>query len=256
MIVNDIVQTDLDLAAMAAPFPIEGQNAQVPVILEISGPDLVASAVKDVATAEIYVYAFDEDGIVRDSLFQRMKLDMTKVGDRLREGGVKFYGTLSLPPGKYAVKNLVRVAETDRKGYQRLNVDVPAHGDVSLLPPIFFEEPGAWVMVKAASKNETAPPYPFVLDGESFIPAARASLRKGEPRLFTVWVYNAAPDELTWEIAPEAKLVSESKPDGGDVTKLVFALERVPAGVNELGVTIRKKGSTDERRVSVPIFPR
>jgi hypothetical protein len=216
----------------------------------------VESAVKDVATAEIYVYAFGEDGIVRDSLFQRMKLDMTKVGDRLREGGVKFYGTLSLPPGKYAVKNLVRVAETDRKGYQRLNIDVPAQGDVALLPPIFFEEPGAWVMVKAPSRKESVPPYPFVLDGESFIPAARANLRKGEPRLFTVWIYNAAPDELTWEIAPEAKLVSESKPDGGDVTKLVFALERVPAGVNELGVTIRKKGSSDERRVSVPIFPR
>lgn len=258
VIVNDIVQTDLDLAAIAASFPVEGKNAQVPVIMEISGADLVKNAVNDVATAEIYVYAFGEDGIVRDSLFQRMKLDMTKVADRLREGGVKFYGTLSLPPGRYAVKNLVRVAETDKKGYQRLDVTVPAEGDVSVMPPIFFEEPAAWVMVKAASKSAGAGavPYPFVLDGESFVPAARASLRKGEPRLFTVWVYNANADELTWEIAPEAKLVSESKPDGGDVTKLVFALERVPAGVNELGVTIRKKGSTDERRVSVPIFPR
>jgi hypothetical protein len=38
------------------------------------------------------------------------------------------------------------------------------------------------------------------------------------------------------------------------VTKLVFALERVPPGTRELGVTIRKKGSVDTRRVSVPIY--
>jgi hypothetical protein len=111
-------------------------------------------------------------------------------------------------------------------------------------------------MVKGSSNDKTNAPYPFVFDGESFVPAARANVRNGEPRLFTLWVYNAHRDELTWEIAPHAKLVSESRPDGSDVTKLLFALERVPSDARELGVTIRKKGSSDERRVTVPLFPR
>ena len=253
IIVNDIPQSDIDVAAISAAFPTDKEKSQVPVILEISGADLVKHARNGVATTEIFVYAFDDEGLVRDALVQRMRLEIDKVGDRLHQGGVKFYGTLSLPPGHYAVKSLVKVAESDKKGYQRLNVSVPGAGDVAVLQPFFFEEPGEWVMVKGGSNDRSNAPYPFVLNGESFIPAARASLRKGEPRLFTVFVYNAEPDELTWVIAPEATLVSET---GGDVTKLVFALERVPAGAKELDVTIRKKGSSDERRVSVPIFPR
>jgi VWFA-related protein len=255
VIVNDIPQDDIGLAAMATPFPTPDGKAQVPVILEIDGADLIANAKNNAATAEIFVYAFDEDGLVRDSMFQRMRLDMTKVADRLRQGGVKFYATLSLPPGKYAIKNLVRIAETDKKGYQRLDVSVPSADDVAVLQPLFFEDAGQWVMVKGGSSDKTNAPYPFVLDGESFVPAARASVRKGEPRLFTVWVYNAQPDELTWEIAPAAKLVSESRPKGSDVTKFVFALERVSADTRKLDVTIRKKGSSDARRVTVPLFP-
>jgi VWFA-related protein len=251
VIVNDVVQTDVDIAAIAAAFPTDGANSQVPVIIEISGADLIRHARGNRASTEVFVYAFDEDGLVRDSIFERINVDVGKAGERLRDSGIKFYGTLSLPPGRYAIKNLVRVAESDRKGFQRVDLDVPAADDVAVLQPMFFQEPGGWVMVKGASKQNAA--YPFVLNGESFIPDARASLRAGEPRLFTVWIYNAAPDELTWEIAPEAKLVSESKPDGEEVTKLVFALERVPADVKELGVTIRKKGSGDARKVSVPI---
>jgi len=254
VIINDIPQTDVDLAAIAMPFPTTGDRSQVPVILEISGDDLLKQSAKQSVTAEIYVYAFDEEGLVRDALFQRMHLDLAQIGERLRGGGVKFYGTLSLPPGRYAIRNLVRVAETDAKGFQRVNVVVPAADDVAVLQPLFFEEPGGWVMVKGGSNDATNAPYPFVLDGQAFVPSARANLRSGEPRLFTVWVYNAHPDELTYEVAPEAKLVS-STPDA-EGTKYVFALERVPAGARELGVTIRKKGSTDERRVTVPIYPR
>ncbi len=254
VIVNDMVQDDIDVAAMATPFPTSSEKAQVPVILEISGADLLKNAKNNIATTEVFVYAFDEDGLVRDSMFQRLKLDMTKVGDKLRDGaGIKFYATLSLPPGTYAVKNLVRVAETDKKGYQRVDVTVPGVNDVAVLKPMFFEEGAQWVMVKGGSNDKTNAPYPFVLNGESFVPAARASLRKGEPRLFTLWVYNTNGEELTWVIEPEAKLVSESKPDGSDVTKLLFSLERVPANTRALDVTVRKKGSSDERRVSVPL---
>jgi VWFA-related protein len=246
VIVNDIPQDDIGVHALAAAFP----GGRVPVVLEISGPDLVKHAKNDRATTDMFVYAFDEQGIVRDSLFQRMTLDIAQAGPQLRGSGVRFYGTLQLPPGRYALKSLVRVSESDRKGFQRVDLDVPAEGDVALVRPLFFAEAGNWVMVKAARDDPKAP-YPFILGKDAFIPAARATLRPGEPRLFTVFVYNAASDELTWEIAPSAKLVSESA--GEDVTKFVFALEQVPPGAKELAVTIRKKGSTDARTVSVPI---
>jgi hypothetical protein len=53
-------------------------------------------------------------------------LDVAQLGAQLRDSGVRFYGTLQLPPGKYALKSLVRVSETDRKGFQRVDLEVPA----------------------------------------------------------------------------------------------------------------------------------
>ena len=247
IIVNDIPQIDVGMHALAAAFPRDG-GALVPVVLEISGADLVKHAKNDRATTDVFVYAFDENGIVRDTVNQRVTLDIKQVGDRLRETGVRFYGTLDLPPGQYALKALVRIAETDRKGYQRVDLLVPDEDDVALVRPLFFAEPGNWVMVKSAGDEE---PYPFVLNQDTFIPAARATLRKGEPRLFTVFIYNADPDELTVETAPDAKLVSEARGDA--VTKLLFALEKFPGDARELAVTIRKKGSGDARTVTVPI---
>ena len=250
VIVNDIPQDDIGLHALAAAFPRQGEKAQVPVVLEIAGPDLVKHAKNNRATTDMFVYAFDEQGIVQDSIFQRVTLDVTQVGEQLRGSGVRFYGTLWLPPGKYALKSLVRVSETDRKGFQRVDLEVPAEGDVAVVRPLFFAEAGNWVMVKA-TRDDPKAPYPFILGEDAFIPAARATLRKGEPRLFTVFVYNAGSDDLTWEIAPEAKLVSATSAD--EVTKFVFALEQIPADVKELAVTMRKKGSSDARTVTVPI---
>jgi len=251
IILNDIDASDLDVAAIAAPLPAVGDKAQVPVIIEISGPDIIRAARNNVASTDIFLYAFDEEGIVRDQLHQRMKFEIASAGEKLKAAGVKFYGTLHLQPGRYAVKTLVRVGESDKKAFHRIDVNVPAAGDVAVLQPFFFAEAGEWVMVKGDSRQQGTTPYPFILNGQSFIPAARATLRKGEPRQFTVWVWNARPDELSWEIAPEAKLVSET--ESSTMAKFVFELADVPPNTSELGVTIRKKDSNDERRVAVPV---
>jgi VWFA-related protein len=246
VIVNDVPQDDIGLHAMAAAFP----DGQVPVVMEISGPDLIRHARNNRATTDLFLYAFDEQGIVRDSIFQRITLDVSQAAKQLEGAGVRFYGTLKLPPGPHVVKSLVRVSESDQMGFQRVELDVPADGEVSMLRPLFFADSGGWVMVKA-TRDDPSAPYPFVLGQDAFIPAARAALRKGEPRLFTVFVYNADPKELSWEIVPAATLVSETK--GDTVTKFVFALEKVPADARELAVTLRKKGSADARTMTVPI---
>jgi VWFA-related protein len=250
VIVNDIAQDDVAFAAMAAAFPGDGERGQVPVVLEIAGKDLVRHARNNRATTDVFVYAFDEAGIVRDTLVQRVTLDILQAGERLRETGVRFYGTLDLPPGKYAVKTLVRVAESDRKGFQRIDLEVPSPKDVAVVPPLFFAEPGNWIMVRAVGDDRKVP-YPFVLGEDTFIPAAHATLRRGEPRLFTIFVYNADADELEWETTPPSKLLSEARSD--DVTKYLFALESFPADLRELAVTIRKKDSGDVRRVTTAV---
>ncbi|HKO57142.1 MAG TPA: VWA domain-containing protein [Thermoanaerobaculia bacterium] len=229
IIINDIPQEDVHLRALATPFPTASKKWQVPVVLEIEGADLLKDAKGKLVTAEIFVYAFDEDGTVRDSLFQRMGLELDKVGEKLRAGGIKYYGTLSLDQGKYAIRSLVRIAENDRKGFARTDVVVPFGTDVMVSPPVYLADPGQWLMVKGASHDESKAAYPFEIHGDTFIPTPAPR------RQFAVFVHHLDPDEVAYTTAPEAKLLAKEKMDGG--TKLVFE----SAAAAPVTVTVTKK---------------
>lgn len=215
VILNDIPQEDVRLHALATPFPTTSKKWQVPVVLEIDGAGLIKDAKGKLVTAEVFVYAFDEEGTVRDSLFQRMGLELDKTGDKLRAGGIRYYGTLALGEGKYAVRSLVRVAESGRRGYARTDVVVPFGNDVMVSPPVYLAQGGQWLMVKGASHDETKAAYPFEIHGDTFIPTAVPQ------RQFAVFVHHLDPDEVAFTTTPEAQLLAKEKMDGG--TKLVFA---------------------------------
>lgn len=251
VIVNDVPQDALHLSALSASFETSSDNAQVPVILEVNGSDIASAAKGNIATVELFTYAFDNEGHVRDSMYQRVALDLNKVGSALRSSGIKYYATLSLPPGKYAVKNLVRVVEGDKKGYARTDIVVPGKDDVTVSQPFFPEEGKTWIMVKGGSHDKTNAPYPFQISGESFVPSASVHVKDGEARKFIVFVDNASPDEMTLATTPQAKLVSEVRTTTG--SKLVFELGKVAPAVSMLNVTVKKRGSDDARSASVPI---
>jgi VWFA-related protein len=249
VILNDIPQDAIHVASLTAGFPTTGATSQVPVILEISGADILKAAEgKPAVTAEIFVYAFDDDGLVRDSMFQRVGLDLQKVGAQLSTSGVKYYATLALPAGHYAVKTLVRIAETNTRGFVRSDLHVPRAGDMAISQPFFYEDGAKWVMVKGPSHDKTNAGYPFEVNGDAFIPSAAVRLT-GQPRKFALFVYNATPDEMTWDLAPQAKLLSQLGSATG--SKLVFQLDGATAA--PLNVTVRKKGSADERKTSIPL---
>jgi VWFA-related protein len=249
IIVNDIPQDDVRVAAFAAPFPAGNGTSQVPIILDINGADLTKEARGNMAGAEVFVYAFDDEGVVRDRLYQRLTFDMKKVGDRLKSG-VRYYGTLVLPPGSYAIKSLVRAGEPDKKndtekrGYARTNVIVPKAGAVAVLPPIPIDEQPKWLLVKAADRGGVGA-YPFELNGQNFIPSATASNK------VALIVYGASANELTWETTPKTKLLGTIPIPGG--TKLVLQLDD-PAQVSTLQVTVHKKGVPEAQTSSVAVL--
>jgi VWFA-related protein len=249
VIVNDIPQDDIHVAAFAAPFPAGNGTYQVPIILDITGADLMKEARGNTAAAEIFVYAFDDEGVVRDRLYQRLTFDIKKVGDRLKTG-VRYYGTLVLPPGSYAIKSLIRAGESEKKnenekrGYARTNVIVPKAGAVAVLPPIPIDEQPKWLLVKPADRGG-ATAYPFELNGQNFIPSATASNK------VALIVYGAAPNELTWETTPKTKLLGTIPIAGG--TKLILQLDD-PAQVSTLQVTVHKKGVPEAQTSSVAVL--
>jgi len=249
VIVNDIPQDDVHMAAFAAPFPAGDGNSQVPIILDINGADLEKQARGSMGTAEIFVYAFDAEGVVRDRLYQHLSFDLKKVGDRLKNG-LRYYGTLILPPGSYAIKSLVRAGEPNEKkndekrGYARTNVIVPKPGEIAVLPPIPIDEGPKWLLVRGTERGIAAS-YPFELNGQNFIPSATASNK------VALVVYGAAANELTWETTPKTKLLGTIPIAGG--TKLVLQLDD-PAQATALQVTVRKKGAANAQTSSVALL--
>jgi VWFA-related protein len=247
IIVNDIAQSDVRMVALAAAFPDKSGKAQVPVILEADGNDLVKDFRGSTMPVEIFIYAFDSDGVVRDRVYQKLSLDLKKVGDRLRSAGLKYYGTLSLPPGTYAVKSLVRTGETERRAYTRTDLVVPTPNEVAISTPVPIDEAPKALMVKAPSSNES---YPFQLNGQQFIPSS-AGHKSGGSQRFAVFIYGATADEITFETTPKTKFLGHAK--GTDGTVLVLQLDPADATTANLDVTVRKKGVAEAQKTSVPV---
>lgn len=248
IILNDIPQNDVHVAVLAAPFTATGANAQVPVILEIDGMDVLRDLKSNNAAAEVFIYAFDADGMVRDRVYQKIGIDLKKANEKLRSAGIKYYATLMLPAGTYAVKALVHVPETDRKGYARADIVVPKEGDTAVSQPIFVEDAPKWVMVKNTTHASDAP-YPFMLGGQMFIPAVSPHVKSGEAKKFAVFVLNAKPNEVTFDSNPNVKFLGASS--AATTTALVMEMAKIDPSLATLDITVKAKGTSQKSSTAI-----
>lgn len=238
IILRDIPQNGVHIEALATAFPAAGELASVPVVIDIDGADLLKAAKGNDIAAEIFVYAFDEQGAVKYRVYERLALDVAKVGDKLRRHGVKYIANLGLPAGKYAVKTLVQLGATGQRGFARNDVVVPKSGETVLLAPFVLDDPNAWLIVRGAEHGGGSD-YPFQVNGEPFVPSAAGHPPAGAVRKVAVFVCNAQPEELTWETTPPATLLAQIKSSAS--TKLVLQLDDRAAP--RFGVTVHKNGA-------------
>ena len=235
-------------------------RSQVALFVEINGEDLLRNATK-AAPADIFVYAFDEQGVVRDRAYQRINVDPAKASAAVKQNGVKYFATLALPPGRYAIRTLVTLPETQRRGFSRTELLVPGAKDMAVLPLLFLDKPGQWAMLKGVQHDAAA--YPFQLDGEPFVPSAAPQLHASEEREFVLFLYNASAEDVMMQ-ATVTDAEGKTRPAqpslarqilGEGVTKLVFQYDPagLPAGAATLDLTLHKKGSSDLHRASIPL---
>ncbi|MEA2693866.1 MAG: hypothetical protein QOJ16_3253 [Acidobacteriota bacterium] len=190
-------------SVLAAAFrPAAGAAAYVPVLIEVDGPGLLANQPGDVVPTEIYSYALDGAGAVRDFFSQNLGLDLVKVGPQVKQGGLKFFGHLDLPAGDYSLRVLVRNGKTGAYGLKVVAVKVPAFAQAGpfLLPPFFPEPPGRWLLTREAQRGAVAAgqevPYPFMMREEPYIPASRPVLGAGRDAKLSLVVYNLGEGEV------------------------------------------------------------
>lgn len=215
------------MGVLAAPFRVAGDRAYVPVVVEVNGSALMNGSQGTTLPTEIYVYAMDSGGAIRDFFTQNLGLDLGKVAPALRQSGLKFFGHVDLPAGQYSLRVLVRNSATGAYGVRAVPVAVPAFAQPLpvLLPPFFPEPRGKWLMVREAPRGEqkSAPPYPFMARQEPYIPASLPSLASGVPAAVSLVGYNL----------PAGALKAEAR---------VVAMDGKDLGAGELKVGEREQG--------------
>ncbi|HEY6051337.1 MAG TPA: hypothetical protein VIZ58_08800, partial [Thermoanaerobaculia bacterium] len=183
----------LALSMIAAPFPAERGRATVPVILELPGPALLAGADGPQVPVQLFAYALDTTGVMRDYTTQDMTLDLARIGPALQSGGIKYYATLSLEPGDFVIRAVARNLLSGRTGNAAASLTVPSTpaGAAFLSPPLFEAAAEGWILVKKPPPaGQPSPEYPFFVGRETFIPAAAPVLDPEKEARFALVTYN------------------------------------------------------------------
>ncbi len=259
---------EIETAILAAAFEVSGGKAYVPVLVEVGGQSLVAGMKEGVAPLEIYAYAMDEQGTVRDFFNRKIGLDAAQAGPTFKQTGFKYWGHLDLNPGRYAVRVLVRNDATGKEGLAVAEVVVPeSGGDGVLSAPLFPEAQGAWVLGREEeAEQRKGVPFPFLQDGEPFIPAAAPRGEPGRAAPFNLVAYNlgdgarsAACSVLDAVGQPvtggcEVALADGAKGRPGQARlQGTFTPGRLAKGDYLLLVTIKNAGNGNEHQSSIPL---
>ncbi|MCP3957677.1 MAG: VWA domain-containing protein [bacterium] len=266
LIVGGLDGGAIDTAVIASPFAASGGRAYVPVFLEIDGLSLSAAVPGDSLNADIYAYALDGDGRVRDFLGHSMTVDMGQVRPMLERGGMKFYGHFDLPAGQYTLRVLVRDRQGGLYGLSTFDLRVPdfAEAEPAALPPFFVEAPGKWMMAREElAEGEELPAFPFMADGQPFLPAARPALRRGESVDVHLMAYHLGErpevtglvrNELGAELKEPAVAFTEAAPGPADMATASASFDTglLDDGVYTLEVTVRDPATGKQASSSGP----
>ena len=122
-------------------------------------------------------------------------------------------------------------------------IEGTVNGTPFTTPPIFLAEGRTWVMVKAKPRQNEDPKaeYPFAIAGESFIPAALASLRSGDSTQVCLMAYNFPSNATAITYAGRAMGV-DGKAHGKVELKLVKASDQEHVGERKLLLQVRPSG--------------
>ncbi|MDX1630420.1 MAG: VWA domain-containing protein [Thermoanaerobaculia bacterium] len=177
----------------AAPVRVTGNECYVPVLVELSGRPLLVGAREGVAAVELYGYAVDRNGRVADFFSKTLGLELAKVRPVLETSGLKYFGSLDLPPGEYALRVLARNAATGQTSRMTYSLNVPAPGaEAVMTPPMIAEPRGKWLMVLEEGIRERD--YPFMLGDDPFLPAARPVLNPDSGATVSLLGFNLPPE--------------------------------------------------------------
>jgi VWFA-related protein len=222
IIANEIPVADIPARVLAVPFPrqdADAVRAAVPVLIEIPGDRLLSGVIAERADAEIYVYAMDSENRLHDFFAQVVGIDLTRNREKLEKGGLRYAGQLTLAPGDYRLRVLVRNAETGRAGLavQSLHVPTFTANEPYLVPPIFLEPANGGMLVRRSGSTGESSEDPLLGAGvEDLVPTAVAAVHPGTASRVSVVTYHFGGENREPILKMGAQVLSEDGRPLGD----------------------------------------
>jgi VWFA-related protein len=232
------------LHAVAVPYRNARGALSLPVILQADGPALVQGASSKELSLEVFGYAFDAEGQVRDVVTLSPVVDLGAVKARLEGKGLQVITAFAVPSGPVDLRFFVREKSSQRTGSLRLRVEMPASdGDgVVLSPPLAMDDPSTRLVVTAPSRSLPRLEIPFRLAEAPFTAEPRPTLANGVARDVCVMAWGGGiRSDRARDVEFESELVDASG-SSHDVPLDVSRLVPDADGVGRYVLTLRPKG--------------
>src|SRR5580704_7646960 len=177
--------TDLPLYLGAAYFRVEANKFFVPISLVVPGSQIpfTRSSDRDKATLDVIGVVLDGEHHPLTSIRDTVKLAVDTSAE-VRKKNVQYNNGLSLPPGKFHLKFVVRENETGRMGSFETDLEIP---DLKS-QPIKMSSIVLATQLQAAEKK--AAPNPLIRDGQEIIPNVTHVFSAGQHLLLYYEVYD------------------------------------------------------------------
>jgi len=256
---------ELEVETLVVPFQNpQGHGSDVAVWLETDGARLLGKRYYGVLQTEVYVYAVDEAGNIRDFFTQQTGLDVAKSMEHLSKGDLRFYGGLRLDPGRYELRVLLRDVETGRYGLRGVPLQVRdfSGSETVLLDPVFFADPEDPSVVIREKQSGDAAVYPFRVGESPFFPTVRPVVAAGREARISLMGYHldqalevtAAVLRGDGEAVEHDRLVVAGKDYRGELGQVLldFSTSGLAPGEYTLLVALEDPASATSLRRSLP----
>ena len=162
---SELPVTDLPLYLSTAYFRLEANKFYIPISLVVPGSQIpfTRSSDRDKATLDVIGVVLDSERHPVTRIRDTVKLAVD-TSSEVRKKNVQYDNGLSLPPGKYHLKFVVRENETGRMGSFETDLEIP---DLKS-QPIKISSIVLATQLQAAKKGAT--PNPLIRDGQEIIP--------------------------------------------------------------------------------------
>ena len=222
---------ELPFASLCLPFPAPGERQTLGLVVQVPRDSLLW-ADRGPAAIEVYAYAVADDGGVRDHLAQFVQLDTRQADPEGRAQGVSLFGALSVPPGRYTLRLMVRERESGRRSVRFLDVTVPPFDGrrAFALPPLVVDEAERWLSLemgpgKAVPESAV---QPFRTPAGPFVPRASFEVASGGTERLVLVVWDPAePGDPAADVEIRSSLTAA---DGRAVPAGRLRVERVHRG--------------------------